>query len=94
MASADYSGTLPPELSPSKVRNLSGRAARLYLACLSVTLDFAFDRMLIAHARPHCRFVFLRSSLCYRFFQLRLTATPCGSLRFTSLFPVNSFQLN
>ena len=94
MASADYSGVLPPEFSPSKVRNLSGRAARLYPACLSVTLDFALTRMLIAHARPRCRFVFLRSSLCYRFFQLRLAATPCGSLRFTSLFPINSFQYN
>lgn len=41
-----------------------------------------------AHARPHQRFVFLQSSLRYRFFQLRLAVSPCKSLPFTSLFPV------
>ena len=91
MASADCSKALPQELSPSKVCNLSGRAARLYLTCLSVTSDFVLTRILIAHARPHCRFVFLRSSLCYRFLQLRLTASLCKSLRFTSLFRSNPF---
>ena len=40
MASADFSHALPQEISPSKVRNLSARAARLYLTCLSVTVGF------------------------------------------------------
>ena len=37
-ASADFSLALPRETSPSKVRSLSVRAARLYLTRLSVTV--------------------------------------------------------
>jgi len=40
MASADFSRALPREISPSKVRNLSARAVRLYMTCLSVALGF------------------------------------------------------
>ena len=39
-ASADFSLALTCEISPSKVRSLSARSARLYLACLSVTFGF------------------------------------------------------
>ena len=40
MASADSSRPLRREVSPSKVRSLSARAARFYLTCLSVTFGF------------------------------------------------------
>ena len=64
MTSADFSSTLIVEISPSKVLYLSQRAARLYLARLGWTSGFAVTRQLTARARPHCRFVFLRSSVC------------------------------
>ena len=76
MASADFSRELPQEISPSKVRNLSARAARLYIHCLSVSLDFALIRMLIAQCLPQNRFVFLRSCfLLATSFSTCLTAT-------------------
>ena len=64
MTSADFSMTLTPEISPSKVLYLSQRAARLYLTRLGWTSGFAVASQLTARARPHCRFVFLRSSVC------------------------------
>src|SRR6185312_6787503 len=50
--------------------------------------------MLFARKRPLYPFVFLRSCLCYCFFQLRASRpAPCCSLRLLSLLPVNSFHL-
>jgi hypothetical protein len=64
MTSADFSTTLATEISPSKLLYLSQRAARLYRTRLGWTSGFAVLRQLTARARPHCRFVFLRSSVC------------------------------
>jgi hypothetical protein len=61
MASADFSKVLTLETSPSQVLHLSPRAARIYLTRLGWTSGFAVTRQLTARARPHCRFVFLRS---------------------------------
>ena len=93
MASADFSCELPQETSPSKVRNLLARAARLDIHCLSVSLDFALMRMLIAQCLPQNRFVFLRSCFCLPLpSAVPSRQLPCGSLRFITLFPVSSFQ--
>ena len=93
MASADFSRELPQEISPSKVRNLSARAARLDIHCLSVSLDFALMRMFIAQCLPQNRFVFLRSCFCLPLpSAVASRQLPCGSLRFITLFPVSSFQ--
>ena len=50
--------------------------------------------MLFARKRPLYPFVFLRSCLCYCFFQLSASRpAPCCSLRLLSLLPINSFHL-
>src|SRR6185369_9775496 len=50
--------------------------------------------MLFARKRPRCPFVFLRSCLCYCFFQLSASRpAPCCSLRLLSLLPIHSFHL-
>jgi hypothetical protein len=79
MASADFSAALTPETSPGKVRNLSPRAAWLYL----MRLDDLWASLFKASSPPAPG---LSASSCsygrgfaYRFFQLRLAATPCGS---------------
>ena len=75
------------------VRNLSARAARLYIHCLSVSLDFPLMCMLIAQCLPQNRFVFLRSCFCLPLPSVVASRQlPCGSLRFITLFPVSSFQ--
>jgi hypothetical protein len=69
------------------VQNLSSRAARLYLARLDDLLGFAVTSQLAARTRPHCRFVFLRSRVCYPL----LSASPRGyALRFTTVAVIGS----
>ena len=66
------------EISPGKVQNLSPRAVRLYL----MRLDDFWALLLPASSPPAPG---LTASSCsygrefaFRFFQLRLAATPCG----------------
>ena len=79
--SADFSRALTLEISPSKVLYLSPRAARLYL----VRLDGVRVSLLLASSPPAPG---LAAGSCscgrgfaFRFLQLHLTATPCGSAR-------------
>ena len=81
MTSADFSKALTLEISPSKVLHLSPRAARLYL----VRLDGVRVSLLLASSPPAPG---LAAGSCscgrgfaFRFLQLHLAATPCGSAR-------------
>ena len=81
MTSADFSKALTLEISPSKVLPLSPRAARLYL----MRLDGVRVSLLLASSPPAPG---LDAGSCscgrgfaFRFLQLRLAATPCGSAR-------------
>ena len=65
MASADFPFALTKELSPGKALILSLRAVRLYLARLVWISGFAVAGTLTARTRPLCRFVFLRSKVCF-----------------------------
>ncbi len=65
MASADFPFALTKGLSPGKALILSLHTVRLYLARLGWTLDFAVAGTLTARTRPLCRFVFLRSKVCF-----------------------------
>ena len=65
MASADFPFALTKELSPGKALILSLRAVRLYLARLVWISGFAVAGTLAARTRPLCRFVFLRSKVCF-----------------------------
>ena len=89
MAFADFSKALTFEISPSKVLYLSPRAARLYLTRLGWTSGFAVPSQLTARARPHCRFVFLRSWV-----RLPLpSASPRGyALRSAKVGSITSFK--
>ena len=77
---------------PGKVQNLSPRAARLYL----MRLDDLWASLFPASLPPAPGLT--ASSCSYgrefatRFFQLRLAATPCVSLRLPSSAPVGSFH--
>ncbi len=79
--SADFSRALTLEISPSKVLHLSPRAARLYL----MRLDGVRVSLLLASSPPAPG---LTAGSCscgrgfaFRFLQLHLAATPCGSAR-------------
>ena len=79
--SADFSRALTLEISPSKVLHLSPRAARLYL----MRLDGVRVSLLLASSPPAPG---LAAGSCscgrgfaFRFLQLHLAATPCGSAR-------------
>ena len=79
MTSADFSKALTLEISPSKVLHLSPRAARLYL----VRLDGVRVSLFLASSPPAPG---LDAGSCscgrgfaFRFLQLHLAATPCGS---------------
>ena len=81
MTSADFSKALTLEISPSKVLHLSPRAARLYL----MRLDGVRVSLLLASSPPAPG---LTAGSCscgrgfaFRFLQLHLAATPCGSAR-------------
>ena len=53
-------------------------------------LGFAVPSQLAARTRPHCRFVFLRSRVCYPL----LSASPRGyALRFTTVTVIGSGRL-
>ena len=53
-------------------------------------LGFAVASQLAARARPHCRFVFLRSRVCYAL----LSASPYGyALRFATVVVIYSVEL-
>ena len=65
MASADFPFALTKELSPGKALILSLHTVRLYLARLGWTLGFTVAGTLTARTRPLCRFVFLRSKVCF-----------------------------
>ena len=78
-ASDDFSPALTGEISPGKVQNLSSRAVRLYL----MRLDDLWASLFPASLPPASG---LSASSCsygrrfaFRFFQLHLAATPCGS---------------
>jgi hypothetical protein len=52
-----------------------------------MTLGFAVASQLAARTRPHCRFVFLRSKVCYTL----LSASPRGyALRFATVAIIGS----
>src|SRR5260370_39183350 len=52
-----------------------------------MTLGFAVPSQLAARTRPHCRFVFLRSRVCYAL----LSASPHGyALRFATVAVIGS----
>ena len=91
-ASAVFFRALTRKISPGKVQNLSSRAVRLYL----MRLD-DFGASLIPASLPPASG--LTASFCSygrkfatRFFQLRLAATPCVSLRLPSSAPIGSFH--
>jgi len=85
-ASADFSPAAAVETSPGKVLYLSSRAAWLYL----MRLDESRASLFLASSPPAPG---LSASSCscgrkfaYRFFQLHLAATPCGS---ATLIPID-----
>jgi len=73
-AYADSCPALTRQVSPGKVQNLSPRADRLYPMRLGMMLGFAVPSQLTARTWPRCRFVFLRSWVCYKL----LSASPRG----------------
>ena len=91
MTSADFSKALTLETSPSKVLPLSPRAARLYL----VRLDGLRVSLFLASSPPAPG---LTAGSCpcgrgfaFRFLQLHLAATPCGSAKVGS---ITSFRIS
>ncbi len=94
-ASADSCRALAPQLSPSKVFNVSTRVAGLYLLRLSVTVGF---RGFQHTYRPQAASLPVRvptivSLLNASFGSEPRGPVPCFSLRLLSRLPVNSFLL-
>ena len=65
MASADFPSALTEELSPGKALILSLHTVRLYFVRLVWISGFTVASTLTARTRPLCRFVFLRSKVCF-----------------------------
>ena len=65
MASADFPSALTEELSPGKTLILSLHTVRLYFVRLVWISGFTVASTLTARTRPLCRFVFLRSKVCF-----------------------------
>jgi hypothetical protein len=85
MTSADFSPALTDEISPSKVLYLSQRTARLYLTRLDglrVSSSLADSPPVPGLTADSCS---CGRRFAFRFLQLRLTATPCGSAKVGSI---------
>jgi len=91
-ASADFSSTLMKEISPGKVQNLSPRAAWLYLMRLDELRASLFGASLPPAPGLSASSCSCSRRFATRFFQLRLAATPCVSLRLPSSAPIGSFH--
>ena len=91
-ASADFSSALAEEISPGKVQNLSFRAVWLYLMRLDDLRASLFPASLPPASGLTAVLCSCGREFATRFFQLRLAATPCVSLRLPSSAPVGSFH--
>jgi hypothetical protein len=74
------------------VQNLSPRAVRLYLVRLDDLWASLFPASLPPAPGLNAGSCSCGRGFVTRFFQLRLAATPCGSLRLPSSVPVGSFH--
>ena len=95
MASADSPPTLINEVSPGKVRVLSQRAARLYRLRFNSPRASLFLASSPSASRPHCLFVFLRSSVCLPLLSANTVPwrLPCGSATVGAVPSGNDFHV-